>query len=230
MGCQGGGGVTYSRESRSETSARRRSQYGRGRPDKRVTVCDHGRSGCWFCRRRCDAGEGHRLRLYGRALNIRRSYDSAGTVPLLSSSYEEPHSTTAAGGGFRADGAQPTKHSWTRKIKTKQNGAAAAMYRGENKMKTTTHVLQLIVQDVGAHVRHHLPARGVLGALGGVQLVEVAEADVVALADGVEVLHVAIRQESFELITGEETNVNRPRGRGKWRINKNPCRVMRYVE
>ena len=62
------------------------------------------------------------------------------------------------------------------------------------------HLLQLIVQDVGAHVGHDLSAGGVLGALGGVQLVQVTEADVVAFADGVEVLHVTVRKQRLKLV------------------------------
>lgn len=61
-------------------------------------------------------------------------------------------------------------------------------------------MLQLFVQDVGPHVRHYLPAGSVLGALVHVNLVEIAEADVMALADGVEVLHVAVGKQSLELV------------------------------
>ncbi len=67
-----------------------------------------------------------------------------------------------------------------------------------------SHLLQLVIQDVGAHVGHDLPAGGVLGALGGVQFVQVAETDVVALADGVQVLHVAVREKSLELVAAIE--------------------------
>lgn len=87
--------------------------------------------------------------------------------------------------------------------------------------RKTTHVLQLVVQDVGADVRHHPPARGVLWALGGVELVEVAEANVMALADGVEVLHVAIRQKSFELVAAKKKKI---RGGGRKRQDlRMPC-------
>lgn len=67
-----------------------------------------------------------------------------------------------------------------------------------------SHLLQLIVQDVGANVGHHLSARREHGTLRGVQLIEVGEANIVALTDGIQIFHVAVRYQFLELVAGED--------------------------
>lgn len=63
-----------------------------------------------------------------------------------------------------------------------------------------SHLLELIIQNVRAHVGHHLPTRCEHWALTRIELVKIGEADVVALADGVQVLHVAVGYQGLKLV------------------------------